>query len=186
MTATIESADPIAAADLAIAEAERDLAALHERLTTGDAAIGADDLHRAESAVRFARARRTAAERAEAQRVEQQRRDLLAALEQRLAGFDGGKVAGLRKRAADALDAYAAAMAAWNDQLAEVRDELAALGSHLPATVDTGSPGNGYGVTIGATNVPRQRMQTSVAGIALEAVRRHAGRAQISLDNPRD
>jgi len=56
-----------------VAQAERALADVHDRLTAGDPKVRPQDLHQAESGLRFAQAQREAAERAEQQRAEQER-----------------------------------------------------------------------------------------------------------------
>ena len=125
-------------------------------------------------------------ERHELEHAQQQQQAALEALEARLREFDGKALGKLRRHAEEALLAYAAAMAEWNDELEDVRDDLSEAGLLQHPNVESGSYDLGHGLRIHRTIVRRQRLQTEVASIAREAVSRNVGRNRWSLDNPQD
>ena len=125
-------------------------------------------------------------ERRERERQAQAVQATLDALEERLRQFDAAALAKLRRQAEATLQAYTAGMAAWNDQLENISDELTALGSQLPASVQHGGYDIGGGVCIGDVTVRRQRLQAEVSELAKAAIVSHIGRAQWSLDSPKD
>ncbi len=138
-----------------------------------------------ENQARFEAAKQAVAERRERERQAAERAAQIAALKDRLAALqDTTALDTLGEQANAALDAYVAAMAAHNAQIAAIRDELQALGSGLPAGVDL-YPQHG-GVVIGEVEQRWQRVQGNVSRLAMTVLRTHIKRGEISLDTPRD
>ncbi len=140
-----------------------------------------------ENQARFEAAKQAVAQRRERERQAAERAARIAALKARLAALqDTTAIEQQGEQAAAALDAYVAAMAAQNAQIAAIRDELQALGSGLPAGVDLGSHENGHGLTIGDVVVRRQRQQVNVSNMARTVLRTYITRGNIDLEHPSD
>ncbi len=153
---------------------------LENRLVDGEL----DALEHVEEAARMERIRHKVLADQEQQRQAEERAAIVARWKDRLAGLDMAPIDTLQAQAAAALDAYIAAMGAYNEQVAEIRDELQELGSGLPAGVEL-YPHTG-GLVIGEVEARRQRMQSNMSQLAMAALRKHITRGQISLDTPRD
>ncbi len=138
----------------------------------------------AENQARLDAAVQAVAERRERERAAAERAELVARCKERLAALDTAPIENLQTKAESALDAYVAAMTAHNEQIAAIRDELQALGSGLPAEVQL-YPQTG-GLVIGNVEVRRQRLQATVARLAMDVLRTYITRGNISLDRPSD
>ncbi len=144
----------------------------------------AQALLEAENNARLEAARQAVVERREREAAERERAALVARCKERLAAMDTAPIEKLQTKAAAAVDAYVAAMAAHNEQITAIRDELQALGSGLPAEVQL-YPHMG-GLVIGDVEVRRQRLQTNVSRLAKDVLRTHITRGNIDLERPSD
>ncbi len=151
-----------------------------------DIAVEVEQLLAEEAAQRRAELAARVQERHEREQAQQQQQATLDGLEVRLLQFDAKALDKLRRQAEEALLAYAAAMAGWNSELENIRDDLSAAGLLQHPNVDSGGYDIGHGVRIHRTIVRRQRLQSEIASIAREAVSRNVGRNRWSLDNPQD
>lgn len=132
----------VADADTAFATAEHERTALEHRIRAGAPDVTAEDLARADAAVRFAQRRRELAVEQEAARTEQARQDRIAALREDLAALAGGDaVAKAQRKLEQAIDAYLVACREHDDRHSAVYDELVRIGS-LPEDL-TLRPGDG-------------------------------------------
>jgi hypothetical protein len=162
-------------------QAEQGVREILDRIKDGDKKVGPEDLEKAESRVRFARARLEGEERRREEEAERERLQRLEELKERAAKeFGPETVQGLREKAEKALSAYVAACVAHNTAIEEVADELSILGP-LPAgwRIEHGSAGRTF--SAGGHSVFHIRPTNEVSRIAYDALREHIPHGAIEL-----
>lgn len=179
MTTTISATDEIAAA-------EARLVALKGRLGAGDdTPVTADDLHRAESALRFACWQRDALEAAELRRAERERLGRIERIRAELpTRLDEAALTKARAKMAAAIDAFIVAGISHDAALSSLMAELGELGP-LPRGLALNDVGVGT-LTDGPTSYRRAPIQRAIAEEATLSLKRHLPRTQIDLNRPRD
>ncbi len=177
-TQTINTADPIA-------DAEAALAAVEARIGSGDPTANADVLHRAESSLRFARWQRDAIEAHEQQQRERGRLDRIDAIRAELtARLNTDALDAARRVLADAMDGWVRACGEHDDARGAAFNELLELGP-LPPDVAPGGAGFGS-LVIGATTHRRAPVQRAIRDEATRAIQRRYPRTYINLNEPQD
>lgn len=131
---------------------------------------------------RLERAREQAVEELERQQYEQVREKAIASAKERLRSMNREPLDAAREKARVALDEYATAIDAYNDELAEI---YAAMAPYM--TPDSGITMSGSGhLTVQDVAGNREGVQRAVSDVAMEVVRSHVPRGVISLDYPED
>ncbi len=187
MTATTAAPLTVEQAQAELRQAEAALQALHERLSRGDTSITPAAFEKAESAVRFHRARLVGAERHAEALAEQARLERLEQLRQTLPPtLDPAPVEGARQALETAIHGWVAACRAYQNQLDDARDLLTDASLHpLPGWF-------GLGQQMGSLRVDGQTYrpegpQRVIRDIAEAAVRQFYGSRQIfDLSRPPD
>lgn len=165
---TTETLDPVTDAAGTLAAAEGHLAEVNRRIDSGDPTVVADDLLRAETEVRIARARLEVAERQAQAKAEQERRDRLGAIRKEVAEkVNPDALAPHAKKLEAALEAWVLACREYEDTRTELWNELTVLGF----TVSPGEP------------IDRPApIQHTIRQAATEAIRKHFPRMDVDLN----
>jgi hypothetical protein len=164
-------------------QARRGVQDLLDRIKDGDEKVGPEDLEKAESRVRFARARLEGEERRREEEAERERLRRIEQLQERAAKeLDPAPIRKLREKAEEAMSAYVAACVKHDDSVHEIGHELATLGP-LPDDVRTDPAGTMLRRAAGReVNLIRPMVQ--VSDIARSAYRRHVERGYVDLEKP--
>ena len=160
------------------------VADLEARLAAGQDVTPAE-LAEAEATERLARLRVEAATRAAVRRREAARRERIAAVRRELpARLDRKPMDRAQAKLAAAVDEYLRACVEFNEEQAAAAEELRGLGE-LPPELAVDQPRYGS-IEDGGTVYRPARPQTVIAGVVVEAIKRHYPRRTIRLDNPQD
>jgi len=180
---TTKAREQTAAAELE--QAEQRVREVLERFKDADENVGPEDLEKAESRVRFARARIEGEERRREEGTEKARTDRIDGLKRRALALDPGALRKLEEKARRALDAYVAAAVAYKADLNEITSELHTL-EPLPDDKALAIGANGHSLRVGSEHHPTERPMTVCASAAKEALRTHIPRGFIDLESPSD
>lgn len=171
--------------EVAAAETERDR--LRERMAAGEA-VSTPQWEKAEAGVRFALARRDAAERGERDRAERSRQAKVAALAEAIpVDLDPSPIAAARADLAAALDRFVGFCRAYDRRFA---DAVEALSDPALAPLPPGLGAEGVNVRIvnaGGRTYRAAPTQRTIAETATEAIAaRYGPRQSVDLGRPRD
>lgn len=170
----------IAEAEQDILEAQRALGALHDRLVAGSR-VTATDWQAAEAAIRFAEARKEAAEQQDRDRRTSARAAQFNALQQRLQALDDTAIVAARAALEQAADQLAQAVGVWNAELEAVRAALSPLGAEPGVEPYIRERGR-VGVKIGAIIVAPQPLKHVLYDVALDIFDRYLPRREVQFE----
>ncbi len=174
MATTTKPLDPVAELETASAALDQ----VRRRIGANDPTVKVDDLHHAETAIRFARMRIDAAAEIEAEQREQARRDRIEAIRQELpAIFNTTALDEARQNLEAAADAYCREARMLQDRTGDAFNELIGLGSTPGIT-----PMSGDGaIQAGGITYRKPSFQHQARQVMTAAFRKHFPRVEIDF-----